>query len=274
MIILFLKLLLLCSFVFLYLFFCGFLFQIVHYSHGKTKIKRIKDERREYKQHNIFVRLLWDLPKQFIYDKFTIDPNTFSEYGLHLFCGEQGSGKTITMAYMIRRLKHIYPRLKVRTNFDCIYQDFSLTDWRELSLNTNGLYGELDCIDEIQNWFSTNASRNFPADMLTLITQQRKVRRCIFATSQVFTRISKPLRENTYCMYYPFTIFGCLTVVRQYRPVLDSEGNLKEKKLLKVFMFVHDKEIREAFDSYKTICTLTESGFYDKSVDSSGTSVK
>lgn len=74
-------------------------------------------------------------------------------------------------------------------------------------------------------------------------------------------KLAKPIRENTYLMYYPFTIFGCLTVVRVYKPILDCEGQLKEKKLRKLFFFVHDKELREMFDSYKTICSLSDSGF-------------
>lgn len=180
---------------------------------------------------------------------------------MHLLCGEQGSGKTTLMAYLIRKYRYMYPRLKVRTNFNCTFQDFPLNSWKDLTLDTNGVYGELDCIDEVQNWFSSNQSKNFPPDMLTVITQQRKVRRCILATSQVFTRVAKPIRENTYLMYYPFTIFGCLTVVRVYKPILDCEGQLKEKKLRKLFFFVHDKELREMFDSYKTICSLSDSGF-------------
>jgi len=225
------------------------------------KIKPIKNEKRKYKAHSKIRRLFVDFPRQFARDLITVDPNTFREYGMHLFCGEQGSGKTTLMAYLIRKYKHIYPRLKVRTNFSCKLQDFPLTGYEELTLDTNGIYGELDCIDEIQNWFGTNASRNFPPDMLTVITQQRKVRRCIFATSQVFARVAKPIRENTYLMYYPFTCFGCLTFVRVYRPVLDADGNLKERKLRKFFFFVHDEELRNMFDSYKTICSMSRSGF-------------
>lgn len=213
------------------------------------------------KQAFLLKRIFVDFPKQLAYDRLTIDPNTFPIYGMHLFCGEQGSGKTTCMAYMIRKYKRMYPQLRVISNFHCSMQDAPLESWRDLTLDTNGIYGEIDCIDEIQNWFASNASRDFPPDMLTVITQQRKVRRCIFATSQVFTRVAKPIRENTYLMYYPFTIAGCLTVVRVYKPVLDEKGDLKERKLRKVFCFVHDNELRSMFDSYKTICTLSQSGF-------------
>lgn len=223
--------------------------------------KPIKNEKGRYKQSNILKRIFWEFPQRFALDKLHTDPNTFQEYGMHLFCGEQGSGKTITLAYMLRKYKTIYPKCKIRSNFDCSIQDFPLDSWKDLTLDTNGIYGEIDCIDEVQNWFSSNQSANFPPDMLTVITQQRKVRRCILATSQVFTRVSKPIRENTYLMYYPFTMFGCITFVRVYKPVLDSEGYLAEKKLKKFFFFVHDKELRNMFDSYKTICTLRDSGF-------------
>lgn len=255
-----------CFFFFKWLFYLSspFIFSSLvwlFYFRFVKKIKPIKSERRNYKTGFFLKRLFIDFPRQFIYDKLTLDPNTFQEYGMHLLCGEQGSGKTTLMAYLIRKYKCMYPRLKVRSNFNCSMQDFELNTWKDLTLNTNGIYGELDCIDEVQNWFSSNQSKNFPPDMLTVITQQRKVRRCILATSQVFTRVAKPIRENTYLMYYPFTIFGCLTVVRVYKPILDCEGQLKEKKLRKLFFFVHDKELREMFDSYKTICSLSDSGF-------------
>lgn len=228
-------------------------------------IKPIKSEKGKFKTKGILRRLFWDFPKQFALDKLHTDPNTFQEYGMHLICGEQGSGKTTLVAYLVRKYKTIYPRVKVRSNFGCTIEDFPLTSWTDLTLDTNGIYGEIDCIDEVQNWFSSNQSRNFPPDMLTVITQQRKVRRCIIATSQIFTRVAKPIRENTYLMYYPFTAFGCITFVRVYKPVLDSEGNLKEKKLKKFFFFVHDEELRSMFDSYKTICNLRDSGFKESS---------
>ncbi len=240
-------------FIFITLMFC------IYYR--KKGIKRIKDERGKFKVHSALRRLFIDFPKQYAYDLMTIDPNTFKEYGMHLLCGEQGSGKTTLMAYLIRKYKTIYPRVKVRSNFSCTMQDFPLTSWEELTLDTNGIYGEIDCIDEIQNWFSSNQSKNFPPDMLTIITQQRKVRRCILATSQIFSRVAKPIRENTYLMYYPFTAFGCITFVRVYKPILDEQGNLKERKLKKFFFFVHDEELRNMFDSYKTICSLASSGF-------------
>ena len=273
------KILIFCSKIFLiFLFlispFLVFVGAFWLYWRFVCKIKPIKNEKRRYNEHSIIRRIFVDFPKQLAYDLITIDPNTFTEYGMHLLCGEQGSGKTTLMAYLVRKYKTIYPRVIVRSNFSCTAQDYELTSWEELTLDTNGIYGEIDCIDEIQNWFSSNQSKNFPPDMLTIITQQRKVRRCILATSQVFTRVAKPIRENTYLMYYPFTLFGCITFVRVFKPVLDEQGNLKERKFKKFFFFVHDEDLRGMFDSYKTICTLRDSGFKPVSEQLTATETK
>jgi ATP-dependent Clp protease ATP-binding subunit ClpX len=145
------------------------------------------------------------------------------------------------------------------------HQDSSLESWEQLTIDSNGIYGEIDVIDEIQNWFSSNKSSSFPPDFLHIITQQRKVRRCIIGTSQVFSRISKPLREQTQYLYMPLTLFGCFTICRVYEVEIDQQGDLKSKNCKKTFCFVHDKELRESYDSYKVIEDV-KSG-YKKSSD-------
>ena len=57
-------------------------------------------------------------------------------------------------------------------------------------------FGVICCLDEMQNWFSSNQSRDFPPEMLQVITQNRKNRRVIFGTAQTFNRLSKPIREQ------------------------------------------------------------------------------
>ena len=134
------------TFLHVFLFFCiffsvffilSFVFYTIYFVFVK-KMKRIKNYTRHFKQHSVFVRLFFDFPRQFILDKLTLDPNVFKEYGLHLLCGEQGSGKTMLMNYLIKKYKRIYPRLKVRTNFAHVDQDFELNSWEDLTLNTNG----------------------------------------------------------------------------------------------------------------------------------------
>lgn len=215
--------------------------------------KRFKTKKGVYKQHNILVKLFIDLPKAMAFDRLTYDPETFDKYGLHMVCGKQGRGKTMTVVYLLRKWKKLFPKCKILTNMDYKYEDAQLKHWEQLTLDTNGIYGEIDVIDEIQNWFSSARSSSFPTDFLQIVTQQRKVRRCIIGTSQVFSRISKPLREQTQYLYMPLTFFGCFTVCRVYEVEIDNNGDLKSKTCRQTFCYVHDKELRESYNSYKIV---------------------
>jgi hypothetical protein len=125
----------------------------------------------------------------------------------------------------------------------------------------NGIQGVIVQMDELQNWFSSNQSKNFPPEFLEVITQNRKNRRVILGTSQVFTRLSKPLREQTTEVRKCYTFCGCLTVVLRKEPVLDSSGEVLEYKNRGFYWFVHTKEIRESYDTYHVIESLSKSGF-------------
>lgn len=48
----------------------------------------------QYKQTSFFKKIVWEFPAQFWLDRINKKSGEFNEYGLHLFCGEQGSGKT------------------------------------------------------------------------------------------------------------------------------------------------------------------------------------
>lgn len=219
---------------------------------------------RTVPKRSLFLRLFIDFPMRFWNDFFHRVPDEFKEYGFHIVCGKQGSGKTITVVYLLLRYMQMYPKLVVRTNFNFKPENASITDWKDLVFSNNGIYGQIDVLDEVQNWFSSNESKDFPASMLQEVTQQRKQRKMILGTAQRFNRVAKPLREQAFLVYEPVTILGCLTVVRVVEPLLDCEGNVEKRKWRKVFCFVQNDEIRNAFDTYKKIERLSVVGMSDR----------
>ena len=219
---------------------------------------------RKPKNRNILLRLLYDFPKQYANDLFNRDPDYYKEYGVHVIAGKQGSGKTVTLAYLLRYYKQWYPNLRIKTNFGYILEDGQIEHWTDMVASNNGTYGEIDCIDEVQNWFNSLASKDFPPEMMTEITQQRKQRKSILCTSQVFTRIAKAIREQTYLLYEPITAFGCLTIVRVFSVLLNADGISDKKKLRKMFFFVQDEELRSSFDTFRKIEKMIEIGFKDE----------
>lgn len=235
------------------------LYYIYYYRQGR-RIKRGITQHK-IRHGSIVERLFWDFPKQFILDKFNKDPDEFSPYGFRMICGEQGKGKTITLVYLLLKYQEMYPYAKVMTNLSYKYEDYQLNQWQDMINCQNDKYGLICVLDEVQNWFSSLQSKDFPPEMLTEITQQRKQRKVIFGTSQVFTRTAKPIREQTYLIYSPVTIFGCITIVKKQKPILDDMGCVKAYKFKGMFFFVHTPEIRNAFDTYKKIIKQTEKGF-------------
>lgn len=226
------------------------------------KIKPKKGEYRKIRHGSHFKRLLIDFPRQLALDKLKRDPDYFREFGVHVIAGMQGKGKTVGAVYMMLWLKKQYPKLKIKTNMEYKYEDGAIRDWKDIIASENGIYGEINFIDELQNWFCSNQSKDFPVEMLTELTQQRKQRKMILATSQVFTRVAKPIREQTYFLYQPHTLLGCLTVVFKFRVDIKADsGNPDKKKFRGLFYFVHDEELRESFDTYKKIERMTKEGF-------------
>lgn len=192
----------------------------------------------------------------------------FKPFGLTMFTGPQGSGKTISMVDYCLDLKSRYPNCKLYSNFVIDGQDGRIKNLNDLLKIRNGEDGVIFCIDEIQNEFSTAASRNFPETLLSTLTQQRKQRIHIVASSQVFTRVAKPIREQCYCVCDCRTFFNRWTRVRaypadEYNSIIDSNSLDKKRKLRKLWKksFIQTDELRDKYDTYAVVKRLSRAGF-------------
>ena len=217
-------------------------------------------------KQSFLLRILWELPWQIVNDAFHRQDYEFCDNGFHLIVGEQGSGKTITLVWLLMQYQKQYPKLKVRTNMGYAYEDGTIRSWRDLVFVNNGVYGQIDVLDEVQNWFNSLQSKDFPVEMFQEITQQRKQRKMIIGTSQVWQRVAKPIREQVKYVYKPITLLGCLTIVRKFKPVVNDEGAVDELKPRGIFFFVHNDELRNAFDTYKKIQVMSLKGFKPQAV--------
>ena len=224
----------------------------------------------------IFRRFLIQSPKFFYYkylDLLNAKKDYFKLYGLRLYCGRQGAGKTIGLVYDLERYRKRYPRVKIYTNFGYKHQTAPLTSLNDL-LNPslkNGTDGVIFAIDEIQNEFSCANSKDFPETLLSQVTQQRKQRVCILATSQVFTRVAKPLREQCFIVVVCQTLFSRYTRLKYYDAdayieYADNPSRDKLRKLRKkdYQSFVQTDSLRDLYNSYLLIERLSRVGFAPK----------
>lgn len=196
----------------------------------------------------------------------------FKDFGLTLFTGRQGAGKTMTLVYEAERYRLEYPNLYIASNFGYVHENEplkSLADIPNAVLRAN----ELNCIgvlilwDEIQNDFDSFSKVS--KDVLRVITQQRKQSIKILGTSQVFTRVSKALREQTYEVVVCNTIMGRYTRGRfydadEFSHNIDKPEDKKQLHRLRKVSFIQTDDLRELYDSYAVIKTLSEQAKEEK----------
>lgn len=261
----FLKIPIIILFSFIALFYLlVFINIIIQFIKGR-RFKKSSTVHKKRKK-SFLKRIFIDLPYQYVQDLFDRDPESFGYKGCVIFEGRQGAGKTIAAIQFAREMQYEFVLAKCIDNLDYKKHNEALNHWRQLIDYSNSHKGVIAVIDEMQNWFSSNQSKDFPPEMLQVITQNRKNLRIILGTAQCFVRLAKPIREQATEVRRCATLLGCLTIVRKYEPFLDSEGNVAEYKFRGMYFFVHDKELRDSYDTYHVIESLSKSGFQERKI--------
>jgi hypothetical protein len=210
------------------------------------------------------------------------NPDFFWPTGTQVYCGRQGSGKTISAVENLIRLKRRYPKAKIVSNIrlkryqpirfngklelkqavkdmdassDYIYFD-SMEDLALVLVGVNnGFFGVIYIVDEIHTYFNALDSKNVPMYVFTEISQQRKQRKLIIGTSQLFLRMAKPLREQCDNLIICKTFGGIFTMQRVYDGMTltqDYDGSMSGT-VKKTGWFFHTRAIRNHFDTFQKV---------------------
>lgn len=185
--------------------------------------------------------------------------------GVQVFCGRQGQGKTISMVKTLLDIKKRFPKCIVVTNLilnvDFEYVRFSSMDeLAEVLTNiNNGIYGVVYAIDEIHTYFNALDSKNIPSYVFTEISQQRKQRKIILGTSQLYLRLAKPFREQS------DTLIQCRCIAHKFNIMYVYDGATLEEDfgklrgtLIKVGWYMQTPELRSAYDTYQKVVSGRE----------------
>ena len=134
---------------------------------------------------------------------------------------------------------------------------FPFYDNDDLSIYENGENGIIYFIDEIHLYLSSLQSKNVNMDTATQISQQRKQRKHIVATCQVFGRMAKPLREQFSNVIVCKNYLGIFQLNKYVdRESLDTESSSDTKitgKTKESFFWIHSPEMYERYDTYQVI---------------------
>lgn len=185
-------------------------------------------------------------------------PDFFDPSGILVFCGPQGAGKTLSAVQYVRKLAEKYPKMILVTNVEikglsiAVYPYTGIADFSKYS---NGFEGVVFLIDEIHIEFNSLESKNIDPSVMTEIAQQRKQRKHIVGTSQVFGRIAKPFREQ----FKYVVLCRCLWGVLQYnvlidgeRAMVDDDGHLQAETVKRYFWW-HKPELYDSYNTYAKI---------------------
>ena len=180
------------------------------------------------------------------------NPDFFDPCGLMIFCGPQGSGKTLSAVKYCREVLKTYPKCKFVSNVEIKGVDYIPYNGLDSLFNvSNGMEGVLFLIDEIHLEFNSLESRNISIEEMIEFSQQRKQRKHIVGTSQVYMRLAKPLREQIKDVVLCKNYGGLL----QHNTLIDGENSREEGGKFvgatrRNFWWFHSPELYACYDTY------------------------
>lgn len=187
--------------------------------------------------------------------------------GILCFCGEQGSGKTLSAVNYVYNLCKAYPFLIVCTNLSLTWDlkntIIPYTDPEEMLYLDNGDYGIVFLLDEMHIEFNSLESKGMDVHIFELVSQQRKSRKHIVGTSQVFGRLAKPFREQFKYAVCCDNYLGLIFRQQIFKAVNVADGEDITTRLTprSVKFFIPCPADFERYDTRQIIRRLRNNGF-------------
>lgn len=199
------------------------------------------------------------------------NPDYFYPDGIWCFCGPQGSGKTLSAVQCLQKLCKDYPKAIVVSNLDVKGIDNKIvpfTDYEQLKEMDNGIYGLIFFLDELHILWNSLESKEIPVSEMACFCQMRKNRRVIIGTSQVYSRIAKPIREQLKYAIDCRNFLGLLQFNKVLDPAesIERNGNI-ECKVIGTKIWFHRPAL---YGSYDTLFKIERAKREKKGVKKNG----
>lgn len=162
----------------------------------------------------------------------SITPNL--PFGLYVFCGEQGGGKTLSAIWYMEKLKAKYEKKGIKVNlwsntplkglkftpvgFSNVYKSIYDIDEKNNDIN-------IFLLDELQVYFPRETKNKAKLDvisqMLDVMGQLRKRRVFVLGVAQIFGRVDKSFREQALFMVNCKKSFTRHKLINDFIPASD-----------------------------------------------------
>lgn len=256
--------------------------------HGKIRIKKLKAYYKRQPEYRyrwkwvLFVRHLADLKIKPMWLDFlrwifidALRGRKRKNFGIYQFVAMPGQGKTMSMVAHMERYRAAMDAAKVPyvicTNFFYKYQDYHIGHWSDMVRISKECYKNhvrcLIAIDEVHITFDSADWKNFPAEILAMLSFNRKYNLQFLCSSQMYERIPKKIRDIS-----NFTIicknvgnfdrlFRCYYFEKSdYEASFD--GKRKRAKMIKEFVVSDD--FYKLYDTFEQIELMTKTANAEK----------
>lgn len=175
----------------------------------------IKQRKQWYKTHTklyarrkILKKIAWlkhfknlptwlDFARWFLVDLLSGKQRRF--WGIYQFVALPGEGKTMSMVAHAERARKAYPDLVIGANFGYIHADFYIEHWLDIiKISKFARENNRPCLimmDEIHVTFDSSDWKSFPAELLALLSFNRKFALQFLCSAQIYDRIPKKIRD-------------------------------------------------------------------------------
>ena len=247
------------EFIFLFISLYVFFDTLFYYKLRVNKDGKPFSLKSDFKEKPLIYQFFDKFPRlyaRYLYDK----KSRFDEYGIIVFYGPQGCGKTMAVTHYAQKIWSKYPSAIIGSNYDLLIDDFDIPDLKTiLTKKHQNEKGEnlpiIFCFDELNQWAHCREWASLPKSVIGELAYQRKNKRLILGTAQSISQLDRQIRiqcasgEWRRC----YTFFDFVTLVVRFKPDFDEEGNARKKKLRGFYIFFQDEVLRYLYDTNRTI---------------------
>lgn len=177
-------------------------------------------------------------------------------WGIYVFVAKPGNGKTISMTEHIARVKKEHPLIKVYSNFNVKGQTGTIKTWKDIvEADDNSIIA----IDEVHTLFSSLSFQDFPMEILSEITQNRKSRKQFITSTQDYDLINVNFKRVCNFVVYCKNFWSLDRLFTNYyfdRGSYESKSfECDKKKANFVRMFIASDDTYKRYDTLERIST-------------------
>lgn len=188
----------------------------------------------------------------------------FDGFGLHIFVGMFGKGKTISAVKHVYQYARKYPQVRVYTNINLYnFPDHTeiidLTNYQQI-IDAPG--DSIFLVDEISSIFQSRSYATFPPALMGLLLQVRKEKKMIVGTAQRFPHVDKLIRDIT------FNVIDCSLHYKRFQILKFYDGlDWEEKNVMNIptplmyQAYITTDRDRHRYDTEELISKMKKEGF-------------